>query len=106
MSMTQDCLIDHPQGSDEFPSLIFRQDRHSSLPVQDGLVPGNHDDQLGSGAASSLGGLQESDVPNVEKVECSSGKDGFWASQPCRFPTLEESVMDERMILRFVFPSL
>src|SRR5713101_659635 len=101
-SMTKDRLVNHSQGSDEFPSLIFRQDRHSSFPIQDGLIPGNHDNQLSSGAAPSLGGFQESDMAKVEEIECSSSENDFSASQPISFPcSREASFMDGRMILGF-----
>jgi hypothetical protein len=72
MRMTQDCLVDHSQGAYKFPSLIFRHDRHSSLPTKDGFIPSNHHDQLGSRATLSLGGFQESDMAKVEKIEGSS----------------------------------
>jgi len=51
------------------PSLIFGQDRTSSFPIQNCLIPGNHHNQLGSLATLSLGGFQEPDVAEVEKIE-------------------------------------
>jgi len=69
MRMTEDRFVDHSQGAYKLPSLIFRQDWHSSFPTKDGFVSSNDHDQLGSRAPLSLGGFQEPDVAKVEEIE-------------------------------------
>jgi hypothetical protein len=86
MRMTKDRLVNHPQGPYKFPSLILRQDRHSSFPTKHGLISSNHHDQLGSRATLSLGGFQESDMAKVKEIECASRQNDFSASQPSSFP--------------------
>jgi len=73
MCVAYDRLVYYSQGPYKFPSLIFRQDRTSSFPIQDGLIPGNHHNQLGSKATFSLGGFEEPDVAKVEEIERPGG---------------------------------
>ncbi len=86
MRMAKNRFVDYSQGAHKFSSLILRQDRASSFPTQDGLIPGNHHNQLGSLATLSLGGLQESDVAEVKKIERSGRQNDFSMCQVNSFP--------------------
>jgi hypothetical protein len=85
MRVAQNSLVNHSEGAHKLPSLIFGQDGLSSFPIQDGLIPGNHHNQLGSRATLSLRGLQEFDVAEVKKIEYSGRQDDFSASQLSSF---------------------